>query len=81
MEAHAGRRPRCVRACRTKHSYVPVQPLLGSEVLLAYLETTEGARLLSHVPPSWAGLHRAKAAEPAAKVAGARLRVPPPAGW
>ena len=37
---------------------MPVEPLLGSKVLLAYLETTEGARLLSHIPPSWAGLHR-----------------------
>ena len=58
---------------------MPVQPLLGSEVLLAYLETTEGARLLPHVPPSWAGLHRAKAAEAAAVEAEAPLTPAPPA--
>ena len=79
MEPHAGRRPRCARARRTKQSYVPVQPLLGSEVLRAYLETTEGARLLPHVPPSWAGLHRAKAAEPAAIEAEAPPTTAPPA--
>ena len=51
----------CAR--RTKNSYVPAQPLLGSDVLLAYLETKDGARLIHHIPPLWAGLHRGPAAE------------------
>jgi len=46
----------------TKNSYVPAQPLLGSEVLLTYLETKDGSRLIRHIPPSWAGLHRGPAA-------------------
>ena len=41
---------------------MPAQPLLGSEVLLAYLKTEQGSRLLPHIPPSWAGhlLHRGR---------------------
>jgi len=49
-----------MHVCSTKRCYVPAQPLLGSEVLLAYLETKQGSRLLPYIPPSWAGLHRGR---------------------
>ena len=42
---------------RTQNNYVPAEPLLGSEVLLAYLKTPNGSQLLKYIPPTWAGLH------------------------
>ena len=41
----------------TRSAFVPSQPLLGSRVLLAYLDSKDGGRIRRYVPEAWSGFH------------------------
>ena len=41
----------------TASAFVPSQPLLGSRVLLAYLDSKDGGRIRRYVPEAWSGFH------------------------